>query len=81
VKKLFSALLAATGARQALVSFNSEGHLAPAALQSLLAAASVDGKVSHFTQSYRRYRADSEREGRHYHRDTALEHLYLVRLR
>src|ERR1700693_1811383 len=81
VKKLFSALLAATGARQALVSFNSEGHLAPDVLQSLLAAASVDGEVSHFTQSYRRYRADSEREGRHYHRDTALEHLSLVRLR
>ena len=81
VGKLFSALLAATGARQALVSFNSEGHLAPDALQSLLAAASVDGEVSHFTQSYRRYRADSEREGRHYHRDIALEHLYLVRLR
>lgn len=81
VGKLFSALLAATGARQALVSFNSEGHLAPEALQSLLAAASVDGKVSHFTQRYRRYRADSERVGRHYHRDIALEHLYLVRLR
>ena len=81
VGKLFSALLAASGARQALVSFNSEGHLAPDALQCLLAAASVDGEVSHFTQSYRRYRADSEREGRHYHRETALEHLYLVRLR
>jgi adenine-specific DNA-methyltransferase len=81
VKKLFSALLAATGARHALVSFNSEGHLPPEALQPLLAAASVDGEVSHFTQSYRRYRADSERVGRHYHRDTALEHLYLVRLR
>jgi adenine-specific DNA-methyltransferase len=81
VKKLFSELLAASGARQALVSFNSEGHLAPDALQSLLAAASVDGEVSHFTQSYRRYRADSEREGRHYHRDTAVEHLYMVRLR
>jgi adenine-specific DNA-methyltransferase len=81
VKKLFAALLSATGARHALVSFNSEGHLAPDALHSLLAGASVDGEVSHFTQSYRRYRADSEREGRHYHRDTALEHLYLVRLR
>jgi adenine-specific DNA-methyltransferase len=81
VRKLFSSLLAATGARQALVSFNSEGHLAPDALKSLLAAASVDGEVAHFTQSYRRYRADSERAGRHYHRDIALEHLYLVRLR
>ena len=81
VAKLFAGLLAATGARHALVSFSSEGHLAPDALYSLLAGASVDGEVSHFTQSYRRYRADSEREGRHYHLDVALEHLYLVRLR
>jgi adenine-specific DNA-methyltransferase len=81
VQKLFSALLAASGARHALISFNSEGHLAPDTLQSLLTRASVDGEVAHFTQRYRRYRADSEREGRHYHRDIALEHLYLVRLR
>jgi adenine-specific DNA-methyltransferase len=81
VQRLFSGLLAATGARHALVSFNSEGHLAPEALQSLLTKASVDGAVAHYTQRYRRYRADSEREGRHYHGDIALEHLYLVRLR
>ena len=81
VQKLFSALLAATGARHALISFNSEGHLAPEALQSLLKKAAVDGELAHYTQHYRRYRADSERVGRHYHRDTALEHLYLVRLR
>ena len=81
VQKLFSALLAATGARHALISFNSEGHLAPELLQSLLATASVDGEVAHYTQRYRRYRADSERVGRHYHKDIALEHLYLVRLR
>jgi len=81
VQKLFSGLLAATGARHALVSFNSEGHLAPDALQTLLTKASVDGQVAHYTQRYRRYRADSEREGRHYHGDIALEHLYLVRLR
>ena len=81
VQKLFSTLLSATGARHALISFNSEGHLAPDALQSLLRKASVDGEVAHYTQRYRRYRADSERAGRHYHRDMALEHLYLVRLR
>jgi hypothetical protein len=50
-------------------------------LEDLLRKASVDGEVAHFRQAYRRYRADSEREGRHYHRDKALEHLYLVRLR
>ncbi|HMH85664.1 MAG TPA: DNA adenine methylase [Gemmatimonadaceae bacterium] len=81
VQKLFSALLSATTATHALVSFNSEGHLAPETLLSLLTKASADGKVSHFSQRYRRYRADSDREGRHYHRDIALEHLYMVRLR
>jgi len=81
VQKLFTGLLAATRAKHALVSFNSEGHLAPEALHSLLEKAAVDGVVSHFTQGYRRYRADSERKGRHYHLDRALEHLYLVRLR
>jgi adenine-specific DNA-methyltransferase len=81
VKKLFSGLLAATGARHALVSFNSEGHLAPDAMQALLKEASANGEVVHFTQRYRRYRADSERTGRHYHRDIAHEHLYMVQLR
>jgi len=81
VKKLFSTLLAESRARYALVSFNSEGHLEPEALEQLLGKASADGKVSHFTQRYRRYRADSDREGRRYHADIAQEHLYLVRLR
>jgi adenine-specific DNA-methyltransferase len=81
VQKLFSALLAATGARHALISFNSEGHLAPDRLQSLLTAVSVNAEVAHYTQRYRRYRADSEHVGRHYHKDRATEHLYLVRLR
>lgn len=81
VQKLFAALLAASGARHALISFNSEGHLAPDALQSLLKKAAVDEQVTHFSEPYRRYKADSERDGRHYHGDVALEHLYLVRLR
>ncbi|MDQ3674009.1 MAG: DNA adenine methylase [Gemmatimonadota bacterium] len=81
VQKLFSTLLTTTRARHALVSFNSEGHLAPEALHSLLEGAAMDRKVAHFTQSYRRYRADSERAGRHYRLDRAVEHLYLVRLR
>ena len=81
VQKLFTALLSATGARYALVSFNSEGHLKPETLESLLKKAAVDGQVSHFIQRYRRYRADSDHAGRQYHADSAQEHLYLVRLR
>jgi adenine-specific DNA-methyltransferase len=81
VQRLFSGLLADSKARYALVSFNSEGHLTPEVLESLLAKASTDGRVSHFSQRYRRYRADSDHEGRQYHADIALEHLYLARLR
>ena len=81
VQKLFTALLSSTGARNALVSFNSEGHLEPQTLQALLKKAAVDGRVSHFSQRYRRYRADSDHEGRRYHGDFAQEHLYLIRLR
>jgi adenine-specific DNA-methyltransferase len=81
VQRLFSGLLADSKAKYALVSFNSEGHLKPEVLESLLAKASVDGRVSHFSQRYRRYRADSDHEGRQYHADVALEHLYLARLR
>ena len=81
VQRLFSGLLADSGAKYALVSFNSEGHLKPEALESLLGKASADGKVSRFSQRYRRYRADSDRAGRQYHADIALENLYLVRLR
>jgi adenine-specific DNA-methyltransferase len=81
VQKLFAGLLAESGARHALVSFNSEGHLEPEKLEALLRKAAPDGRVSHFTQRYRRYRADSDHEGRKYHRDFAQEHLYMVRLR
>ena len=81
VHRLFSGLLADSGAKYALVSFNSEGHLKPEALESLLGKASADGKVSRFSQRYRRYRADSDRKGRQYHADIAQENLYLVRLR
>jgi adenine-specific DNA-methyltransferase len=81
VQKLFNSLLSATGARHALVSFNSEGHLKPEILETLLRKAAIDGQVSHFNQRYRRYRADSDHEGRKYHGDSAQEHLYLVRLR
>lgn len=81
VQRLFAGLLSASGARHALISFNSEGHLEPETLETLLQKAAVDGRVSHFTQRYRRYRADSDHEGRQYHADFAEEHLYLVRLR
>lgn len=74
-------LLAASGARHALVSYNSEGLLSADALLALLREASADGRVRRFSQRYRRYRADSDHEKRRYRGDSVSELLYYVRLR
>jgi adenine-specific DNA-methyltransferase len=74
-------LLAASGARHVLVSYNTEGLLSDRDLRAALAASSVDGRVRRFTTQYRRYRADSDREGRRYKGDEVGERLYYARLR
>jgi len=75
------ALLAATGARHVLVSYNSDGHLSESALRRALAAAAVDGRVRRFTRAYRRYRADRDGAHRTYRDDGLRESLYYARLR
>ena len=74
-------LLAATGARHVLVSYNSEGVIADADLRATLRESAVDGRVRRFTRRYKRYRADSDREGRQYKSDEVRELLYYARLR
>lgn len=74
-------LLAATGARHVLVSYNSEGVIPDKILRAMLASAAVDGRVRRFAKRYKRYRADSDREGRRYKGDIVSELLYYARLR
>lgn len=74
-------LLAATGARHVLVSYNSEGLLPEATLCELLAARSVNGRVRTFRHRYKRYRADSDRPGRRYRGDSVEELLFHAQLR
>jgi adenine-specific DNA-methyltransferase len=74
-------LLAATGARHVLVSYNSEGVIADTEFRAILRDASIDGRVRRSTLRYKRYRADSDREGRRYKRDDVTELLYYARLR
>ena len=74
-------LLAATGARHVLVSYNSEGVIADRELRAILRDAAVDGTEQRFTKRYKRYRADSDREGRRYKGDEVKELLYYARLR
>jgi adenine-specific DNA-methyltransferase len=75
-----SSLLAATGARHALVSYNSEGLLSERDLREVLADAARFGGVKRYSRGYRRYRSDSDRVGRVYHGDRVRELLYHVRL-
>jgi adenine-specific DNA methylase len=74
-------LLAATGARHVLVSYNSEGVIADDELRAILRSAAMDGRVRRFARRYKRYRADSDREGRRYKGDEVSELLYYARLR
>jgi adenine-specific DNA-methyltransferase len=74
-------LLAATGARHVLVSYNSEGLLPDPDIRSILERASVDGKVSRFSRAYKRYRADSDHAARRYKGNVVRELLYHARLR
>jgi adenine-specific DNA-methyltransferase len=76
-----AALLGATGARQALVSYNSEGLLSERDLRDVLAGAAKFGAVKRYSRGYRRYRSDSDRVGRVYQGDRVRELLYHVRLR
>jgi adenine-specific DNA-methyltransferase len=74
-------LLAASGARHVLVSYNSEGVIGDKDLRAILADAAIDARVRRFTCRYKRYRADSDREGRRYKGDEVRELLYYARLR
>ena len=74
-------LLAASRARHVLVSYNSEGLLPNDELTAILASASVDGEVRTFGQEYKRYRADSDHDGRKYSGDRVHERLHYARLR
>lgn len=74
-------LLEATGARHALVSYNSEGLMSESALKSALEDASIDGKAKIFRHEYKRYRADRDHAKRRYAGDRVSELLCFARLR
>jgi adenine-specific DNA-methyltransferase len=72
-------LLAASGARHVLVSYNSEGLLPASALRETLSAHAADGRVREFRREYKRYRADRDRVGRRYRGDRVRELLYYIK--
>jgi len=81
VEQALRDLLAATGARHVLVSYNSEGLLSERLLRDVLGAVAVDGRVRRFARTYRRYRADSDHARRRYREGRLDELLLHARLR
>ena len=81
VRLALKELLEATGARHVLISYNSEGLLSERVLKETVRNASIDGRVACFRKTYRRYRADSDRDGRRYRADGLRELLVYARLR
>jgi adenine-specific DNA-methyltransferase len=81
VRLALRGLLEATGARHVLVSYNSDGLLPERMLKETMREASIDGRVTCFRKTYRRYRADSDRDGRRYRADGLRELLVYARLR
>lgn len=81
VRPALRELLATSGARHALVSYNAEGIVPPAEMEGLLRQAAADGEVRIFDTHYRRYRADSDRAGKRHHGSLVSERLYYLRLR
>ena len=56
-------------------------HRGQGIASAILTDAAIDGRVKRFTRRYKRYRADSDREGRRYKGDEVRELLYYARLR
>ena len=79
VRSALDELLAASGARHVLLSYNSEGLLPHADLRATLRAHAADGLVRRFTLRYKRYRADRDHERRKYKGDSVRELLYYIR--
>ncbi len=74
VRRAFAELIGAAQARHILVSYNDEGLLPLAELQSLLG---TRGEVRTFQTAYNRYKADN---GRAYTREATIEYVHYVRV-
>lgn len=80
VRGALAELLASTGARHVLVSYNSEGLLSPRAIRDELAAVAVE-RPRLFRRGYKRYRSDRDHARRRYRGDAVHELLFHARLR
>jgi adenine-specific DNA-methyltransferase len=78
VARAFAEVLEAARFRHILVSYNNEGLLPEDELKALLTAKAAGGKVEFHTLPYKRFRADSDGEGRQYKGDEVREFLFYV---
>jgi adenine-specific DNA-methyltransferase len=71
-------LLAAAHCKHIVMSYNTEGIIAESSIEQLLKESGRRATYQRYEHSYRRYRSDSDREGRRYRGDDVKEYLYCV---
>lgn len=76
----FEELIASARCRHILMSYNSEGIIPEATIESVLRARGIEGSYRRLERSYKRYRSDSDGPDRRYRADRVTERLYYVRV-
>ncbi len=76
----FAQLVAAAACRHILMSYNSEGIISEACIESVLRERGKAGTFRRLERPYKRYRSDRDSETRRYKGDRVTEHLYYVRV-
>jgi adenine-specific DNA-methyltransferase len=71
-------LLDSARCRHIVMSYNTEGIIPDAAIERLLRGYGKRATYRRYEHRYRRYRSDSDREGRRYRGDAVKEYLYCV---
>jgi adenine-specific DNA methylase len=60
------------------MSYNSEGLIPEETIESVFKAFGRAGTYRRYTRRYRRYRSDTDGQGRRYRGDEVVEYLYCV---
>lgn len=71
-------LLATARCRHVVFSYNAEGIIPESSIERIMKAYGVRSTYRRHSHTYRRYRADSDREGRQYSGDRVAEYLYCI---
>lgn len=74
----FEQILATARCRHIVLSYNAEGIISESAIERIMKAYGRHSTYRRYRHTYRRYRADSDHQGRRYQADKVSEYLYCI---